>query len=35
MCYIQEQPRERIYKELPKKGINFPYPQMDIHVKQN
>ena len=26
---------ERIYKELPKKGINFPYPQMDIHVKQN
>ena len=26
---------ERIYKELPKKGINFPYPQMDIHIKQN
>ena len=26
---------ERIYKELPQKGIHFPYPQMDIHVKQN
>lgn len=26
---------ERIYKELPQKGIHFPFPQMDIHVKQN
>ncbi len=26
---------ERIYKELPQKGIHFPYPQMDIHIKQN
>ncbi|MBQ9138929.1 MAG: mechanosensitive ion channel [Alistipes sp.] len=26
---------ERIYKELPAKGINFPYPQMDVHIKQN
>ena len=25
---------ERIYKELPKHGIHFPFPQMDIHVKQ-
>ena len=26
---------ERIYKELPKKGINFPFPQLDVHIKQN
>lgn len=26
---------ERIYKELPDKGINFPYPQMDVHIKQS
>lgn len=26
---------ERMYKELPAKGINFPFPQMDIHVKNN
>ena len=26
---------EKMYKELPSKGINFPYPQMDVHVKQN
>ena len=26
---------EKMYKELPSKGINFPFPQMDIHVKQN
>lgn len=25
---------ERIYKELPPAGINFPFPQMDVHVKQ-
>ena len=26
---------ERIYKELPQKGIHFAYPQMDVHIKQN
>ena len=26
---------ERFYKELPKVGINFPFPQMDVHVKQD
>ncbi|MBR0340067.1 MAG: mechanosensitive ion channel [Alistipes sp.] len=25
---------ERLYKELPSKGINFPFPQLDVHVKQ-
>ncbi len=25
---------EKMYKELPTKGINFPFPQMDIHVKR-
>ena len=25
---------ERFYKELPARGINFPFPQMDVHVKQ-
>jgi len=25
---------ERIYKELPSHGINFPFPQMDVHIKQ-
>lgn len=24
---------ERIYNELPKAGIHFPFPQMDVHVK--
>ena len=23
-----------IYTELPKKGIHFPFPQMDVHIKQ-
>ena len=23
---------ERMYKELPVKGINFPFPQMDVHI---
>ncbi|MDE6311593.1 MAG: mechanosensitive ion channel [Muribaculaceae bacterium] len=23
---------ERIYKELPEAGINFPFPQMDVHI---
>lgn len=26
---------EKIYKTLPDKGLNFPFPQMDVHVKQN
>ena len=26
---------EAIYKELPKHGIHFPFPQMDVHVKQD
>ena len=26
---------ERFYKELPAAGINFPFPQMDVHVKHN
>lgn len=26
---------ERIYKELPTKGIHFSYPQMDVHIKQD
>lgn len=25
---------ERIYSELPGHGINFPFPQMDVHIKQ-
>lgn len=27
--------REAIYIELPKKGIHFPFPQMDVHIKQS
>ena len=26
---------ERIYNELPKHGVNFPYPKMDITIKQS
>ncbi|MFI3239870.1 MAG: mechanosensitive ion channel [Bacteroidales bacterium] len=26
---------ERIYVELPQKGLNFPFPQMDLHIKQS
>ena len=26
---------EKMYNELPKHGINFPYPQLDVHIKQN
>ena len=26
---------ERFYTELPKAGINFPFPQMDVHVKND
>lgn len=25
---------ERFYKELPAQGINFPFPQMDVHLKK-
>ena len=25
---------ERMYKELPSKGINFPFPQMDVNIKK-
>ena len=25
---------ERFYKELPQHGINFPFPQMDVHLKK-
>ncbi|MCI1786017.1 MAG: mechanosensitive ion channel [Bacteroidales bacterium] len=25
---------ETVYTELPKKGINFPFPQMDVHVSK-
>ena len=25
---------ERMYKELPSKGINFPFPQLDVNVKK-
>ncbi|MBQ5647598.1 MAG: mechanosensitive ion channel [Alistipes sp.] len=26
---------EKMYKVLPTKGINFPFPQMDVHVKKD
>ena len=26
---------EKMYKELPTKGINFPFPQMDVNIKNN
>jgi len=26
---------ETIYTELPRKGISFPFPQMDVHLKQS
>ncbi|MBR3511306.1 MAG: mechanosensitive ion channel [Alphaproteobacteria bacterium] len=26
---------ETIYKEFPKNNLNFPFPQMDVHVKKN
>ena len=25
---------ERFYKELPRHGISFPFPQMDVHLKK-
>ena len=27
--------QEQIYTELPKNGINFPYPQLDVTIKNN
>ncbi|MCM1177684.1 MAG: mechanosensitive ion channel [Bacteroidales bacterium] len=26
---------DRIYNELPKNGIQFPFPQLDVHINQN
>ena len=26
---------EKMYKQLPAEGIHFPFPQMDVHIKQN
>lgn len=26
---------ENIYTQLPQKGISFPFPQLDLHIKQN
>lgn len=26
---------EKFYKQLPEKGAHFPFPQMDVHVKQD
>ncbi|MCD8312670.1 MAG: mechanosensitive ion channel [Bacteroidales bacterium] len=26
---------EKIYDSLPKKGLSFPFPQLDVHVKQD
>lgn len=26
---------EKVYNELPKNGINFPFPQLDVNIKQN
>lgn len=28
------QNNERFYKQLPQHGINFPFPQVDVHMKQ-
>ena len=25
---------ERFYKELPEKGLHFPFPQMDVHIQK-
>ncbi len=30
---VQHWLNERIYKELPKHGIRFPFPQLDVHMK--
>ena len=26
---------EKIYKEFPLHGLNFPFPQMDVHLQHN
>ena len=26
---------ERIYNELPKHGIQFPFPQLDVHINKD
>ena len=26
---------QRFYKELPERGVNFPFPQMDVHISQS
>ena len=26
---------ETLYTELPKKGVTFPFPQLDVHIKQS
>ena len=26
---------EKIYKEFPRHGLNFPFPQMDVHVQHS
>lgn len=31
-AYFQLQ--ERFYKELPAKGVNFPFPQLDVHIEK-
>ena len=25
---------EKMYKELPSKGVNFPFPQLDVNIKK-
>ena len=30
---VQHWLNERIYKELPKHGIHFPFPQLDVHMR--
>lgn len=32
---VNFQMNEKIYEELPKNGIQFPFPQMDVHVHQD
>ena len=31
--WMQTWLNENIYKELPKHGIHFPFPQLDVHMK--